>query len=298
MDGIGTVLGLCMLSHYAAASLLFGSALGRMMLADAGPMTMALIDAGLRRILCGAALLAMITAVVMVPLQTWSMAGDWSSVTDPGLLGTVMRDTAFGRAWSVHLVLALVVCVAALIIRAAAGRWFLLASTTLLVASLGFIGHAAMEPGWVGILHSLNHAVHLLAAGAWLGGLIPLAALLTARQAGLPSGEVATALRRFSGYATVAVVIVLVSGAVNVAMIAGKAGKLVASFYGEVLTVKLVLIAVLIIQAIANRYWFLPVMAKDPAVASRRLAWGVSSELVVGFLVLAAAVVLGTSAPP
>ena len=42
-----------------------------------------------------------------------------------------------------------------------------------LLASLGLVGHAAMQTGAEGVLHRGNHAVHLLAAGAWIGGLVP-----------------------------------------------------------------------------------------------------------------------------
>ena len=37
-----------------------------------------------------------------------------------------------------------------------------------------------MQTGAEGVLHRVNHAVHLLAAGAWIGGLVPFTLCLRA----------------------------------------------------------------------------------------------------------------------
>ena len=57
-----------------------------------------------------------------------------------------------------------------------------------LLASLGLVGHAAMQTGAEGVLHRMNHAVHLLTAGAWLGGLIPFAMCLRAYERAISGG--------------------------------------------------------------------------------------------------------------
>ena len=49
------------------------------------------------------------------------MADDWSAATDPGTIVAVLTDTAFGRVWIVHLVLAAALVVAA--VRTAARAW-------------------------------------------------------------------------------------------------------------------------------------------------------------------------------
>ncbi len=89
----------------------------------------------------------------------------------------MLGDTAFGHAWAAHLALA--AALVAVVVFAPRGRW---AATSLasaaVLASLGLVGHAAMQTGAEGLLHRLNHAVHLLAAGAWIGGLIAFAMCL------------------------------------------------------------------------------------------------------------------------
>lgn len=295
MADVAVLLGVCMLLHYAAALMLFGIVLARAMLRSAGEAAMAAIDGRLRRLVCGAALLALLTAVAFVPLQTRSMAGDWPSVLDPDAVATVLFGTAFGKAWDAHLIFAIA---AAALAFGSSGRW-LLAAAALLLVSLAMVGHAAMDEGLLGVAHRLNHAVHLLAAGTWLGGLAPLA-LITAKRRGADpgSGSHAAILRRFSGYATLAVVLVLASGVVNTLIIAGNVRRLFATPYGEVLLAKLTLVAVMVALATANRYLLLPRFADESRAAARRISLSILAEIVLGAAVVLAAVILGMTAPP
>jgi len=48
----------------------------------------------------------------------------------------------------------------------------------LLLLSLGWVGHAVEGQGATKLVHEINQMLHLLAAGLWLGGLLPLAWLL------------------------------------------------------------------------------------------------------------------------
>ena len=52
-------------------------------------------------------------------------------------------------------------------------------ASALVVASLGLVGHAAMDSGVAALLREINHAVHLTTAGLWVGGLVPLALVLS-----------------------------------------------------------------------------------------------------------------------
>ena len=48
----------------------------------------------------------------------------------------------------------------------------------VLLISLAGVGHSQIEEGVAGIVHVVLDAAHLLAAGAWLGGLVPLGYIL------------------------------------------------------------------------------------------------------------------------
>ncbi len=94
-----------------------------------------------------------------------------------------------------------------------------MAAAAGLLALLGLIGHAGATPGLTGGIHLASDMVHLLSAGAWLGGLPALAMLLMAqaRRSQKPGwGAIATdATHRFSRLGIICVAVLLASGVVN-----------------------------------------------------------------------------------
>ena len=95
-----------------------------------------------------------------------------------------------------------------------------LASAALL-ASLGLVGHAAMQTGAEGVLHRANHAVHLLAAGAWLGGLIAFAMCLRAYDRDDLRRDAVQAMTGFSFWGQLVVAAIVLTGLVNIALTSG-----------------------------------------------------------------------------
>ena len=145
-----TALALCRFAHFLAAMLTFGMS-AYLWLYASERLRLALSPA-VRRLAIVASLVALITAIAWLALESALMADDWSAAIDPDQIGAVLTDTAFGRVWAMHLALA-----AALVAVVAFGprtRW---AATSLvsamLLASLGLVGHAAMQTGAEGVLH-------------------------------------------------------------------------------------------------------------------------------------------------
>jgi len=92
-----------------------------------------------------------------------------------------------------------------------------LASAFGLTAAIAWTGHAGSGVGELGVLQLAADVLHLIAAAAWLGGLVSLALLLTAarRHDGLAWASVARdATRRFSTLGIVSVGIILATGMV------------------------------------------------------------------------------------
>ena len=58
-------------------------------------------------------------------------------------------------------------------------RWVGLAISACVLGSLAWAGHGGATPGRPGDLHLTADILHLLAAGAWVGSLVPLALLLS-----------------------------------------------------------------------------------------------------------------------
>jgi copper resistance protein D len=151
----------------------------------------------------------------------------------------------------------------------------------------------------------VSDAAHLLAAGAWLGGLVPLGFILLDYSWGerQPIVDVERVLLRFSSMGYVAVATLIVSGLVNSWFLVGSVSSLLKTPYGQILLGKLTLFAAMLALAAANRFWLVPRMIEtrdgsaEPAVWLGRLRHHVVGEQFVGLLVLLAVSVLGTMRP-
>jgi copper resistance protein D len=289
-----TALVVCRLLHFAATMLLFG----------AGGFLWALAPAGLARELAGpvrrmagaAIVVAAVTALAWLALEAGQMGEGWGDSVNPDTLSAVAFETAFGRIWLWRIGLALVLLGAL-----ASGRhdcWPLIVpASALLLASLGLVGHATMETGTIGALHRLNHAVHLLCAGAWLGGLPPLVFCLARYRDPRLRPEAGLALRRFSGLGHFVVALVVLTGVVNAALTLGRWPTDFPSPYQALLAAKVVVVAAMIALALVNRYVLAPRIKGEAGAALRAIAINSIAEVGLGIAVLALVSVFGTLAP-
>lgn len=112
----------------------------------------------------------------------------------------------------------------------------------LAVGSLAAAGHAAaIRPPWLGIGVD---SVHLIAAGLWAGGILALATL---RPPDGWRGPAARALlTRFSTVAIPAFVVTVASGALRGVQEIGQWSELVTSAYGQVLSVKVLVVLAMV----------------------------------------------------
>jgi copper resistance protein D len=263
-----TALAFCRFAHFLAAMLTFGAsaylwlyAPGRLMLA---------LSPAVRRLALVASVVALITAMLWLALESAAMADDWGAAIDPATIGAVLTDTAFGHAWAAHLVLA--AALVAVVVFGPRGRWAATAvASGALLASLGLIGHAAMQTGAEGILHRANHAVHLMAAGAWIGALVPFAMCLGAYERGDLRREAVSAMARFSFWGHFIVAAIVLTGTVNIALTSGRPPIPPDTPYRALLDVKIVVVAIMIVLAIVNRYALVPrLKASADALATMR----------------------------
>ena len=239
----------------------------------------------MRRLALIASLVALITAIAWLALESASMADDWSAAVDPEQIGAVLTDTAFGHAWALHLVLA-----AALVAVVAFGpraRW---AATSLasaaLLASLGLVGHAAMQTGAEGVLHRANHAVHLMTAGAWIGGLVPFAMCLRAYERDDLRKDAVRAMAGFSFWGQLIVAAIVLTGVVNIALTSSHAPIPPTTPYRALLVAKIIIVAIMISLALFNRFVLAPRL-KTSANALATLRATSAAEVALGCVVVA-----------
>jgi len=261
----------------------------------------AALDATFARVTRVASLIALLSALAIIPFVAAEMAGSNAAALDPGTWHTVLGATQFGHAWCWHLVFAAALVAVSFVPR---GRWQARAATLaalLLLSSLGWVGHAAMDMGG-GTMHELNQMTHLTAAGLWLGGLLPLGMLL--RRAVSVEGTAYAPLARealphFSQIGYVAVAMLMLTGTVNSVMLVGSFPAMVETPYGRLLLVKIVLFLAMIGLAFINRFRLLPRLS-DAALASasmQTLCRSVIAEQALGLAILGVVSVLGTWPP-
>jgi putative copper resistance protein D len=267
------------------------------------------ISGRLARLAWGSLVLAVLTGLATLMVQAASMGE--RSLTDlwsDDLVATVLLDTDFGHVWLVRLALVVLLAVALRPpdFRTPVPAWrrgAALALAVAYVAALAFAGHAAAGEGTEGVIHETADALHLIAAAAWLGALVPLAIVLgAAKDTGDSStlGVALAATRRFSTLGIASVGTVLATGIVNTFELTGSWAALSGTVYGRLLLVKIALFLAMLAIAAVNRMRLTPRLVAGGAMAGqavRQLRANALTEAVIGALILLIVAVLGTLPP-
>jgi putative copper resistance protein D len=226
-----------------------------------------------------------------------------------GLPWTVLTQTTFGDAWMLRLetvaVLAVLLLAHDFVREGVAKRVIDIVCVMLaaaFAASIAWTGHAAAMEGLDGAIHLTSDALHLAAAGAWLGALWPFALLLgAAGRAGDPGAAAVAceATRRFSVLGMISVAAILATGVINTWEILGTAAFSVGTDYNRLLLVKIGLFIVMVTIAAYNRQRLTPRLhgAHDNRAATRQLQRNSLTEAGLGLLILAIVAVLGRMTP-
>lgn len=231
------------------------------------------------------------------------------NLASQGVLWTVLTQTDFGNDWLLRFVLACVLgglFVHFLSAKGATSLW-LKAVTVILAAAfvgtLAFAGHAIGGQGVEGILHPAADVLHLIAAAAWAGALVPLALLLTMSgrdAAGLAVARTATL--RFSTLGIASVATLLFTGIVNGRYLAGSIPALVGTDYGRLLLIKIALFLGMVGVAAVNRWRLTPKLVQNASItlaqdARRQLCRNAAVEASISAVIIVIVAVLGTLPP-
>jgi copper transport protein len=199
-------------------------------------------------------------------------------------------STSYGRTvWAALVALALAGL--ALAARGGLARMAAVAALLAAAAALALSGHAsAAAPQWL-----MRPAVflHSAAVAVWIGALAPLGLALKRGEPGA-----AAALRRFSMVIPAVVGPLVVAGGILTFVQVERPAALIDTAYGQVLSVKLALLAGLFALAAYNR-WRLtgPVAVGDPS-ATRRLARTIAAETAIAIAIFAAVAMWRFTPPP
>ncbi len=270
-------------AHFAALFVLFGAALFGLY-TGASPL-----DPWLARVLRLAALAALLSALAWWYVLTALLIDDLADALRADALAAVLLDTEFGRVWQLRLVLLM-----ALIVMAALrlSHTKIAAVAGLALVTLAGIGHSA-QAGIPEELATGAKAAHFLAAGAWLGGLVPLGYVLRRAVAGEAEWAALArrALPRFSSMGYFAVSLILLSGIALAWSHVESLAALTGTAYGRTLIAKVLLFLLMVAIALRNRYRL------EPAGSLAALARSVALEQTVGAAILIVAALLANLPP-
>ncbi|HEY1015974.1 MAG TPA: CopD family protein [Herpetosiphonaceae bacterium] len=267
------------------------------------PATLATLAAAVRRQTLAGAALSFVAGALFLVSQAATAAGvSWGAA-----LGSPLLELLGGRT-GVFIAIRIICALAlgALVLRAPADpggwvrRWQLaLPISALLLLTWSLTGHgAALASGRVPAIAA--DWIHLAATGAWIGGFMPLLALIRHQRANgdLPLADV---VRRFSRLAIGCVALLTLTGAYASLVHIGGLEVLTATTYGRALLAKLAIFGGLLLAGALQVLVFSPRLRRgaqgSPEAAGGRMGLVVRGEIVGAALVLAAAGLMTSVAP-
>jgi putative copper resistance protein D len=297
--------------HYVAVTTLAGASLFPLYAHPRGDARQPIaLTRRIQTVLFIAANVGLLSGILWFIFTVANMSGTFEGVLDREMLSTVLGETSFGNVWITRLVLSVIMIVVIWnrFDSTSGPRWDVIAQVlaAALLISLAGVGHSQVEEGIAGTVHVVSDAAHLLAAGAWLGGLVPLALILVAYNRDREitrETDLDQVLMRFSGMGYLAVATLFGSGLVNSWYLVGTVTGLLTTQYGQLLLAKFALFAGMLLLAVINRFWLVPSMSKARANGGRSSVWTgrlrthVLGEQLLGLMVILIVSVLGMIRP-
>ncbi len=263
----------------------------------------------MRRLLAVAVVLGVTVSVLGVLLQGASAAGVslWSS-----LQSTILRDTIesrFGEVWGLRAIDWLLLGGLLLITGRWPARWLLVLvglGAAYLAATPALAGHASIQ-GPTAVFFP-SDVLHVLAASVWVGGIACLLYALPGATGRLEGPErsrlLLATLARFSPLALGAVVVIAATGVIQAYIDVRTVSGLLHTTYGQLIVVKVVLLASLIALGWVNRGRVIPTLERVVGAGRAPSGIGVlarrtmSGELALMLCVFGVTAALIGYAPP
>ena len=227
--------------------------------------------------------IALIATLLGFSLRGANLTGDASGLMDLEMLG-LLWSTPVGTAIALRLsglgvlIVGLFMARGGIVLSALGG--------VVAVWSFGHIGHISDRGSAV---LDVALTLHLITVAIWIGILMPLQRL--ARETATYA-EAAKVGHRFGLVASFTVPALIVAGGYMSYTLVGSIPALIQTGYGQALIIKVLLVAILLGLAAANKLRFMPRLKVGDASAAKHLTKSISIEWVVVVLVLAVTAVL------
>lgn len=234
----------------------------------------------------GFASLGICATILVFSLRGANLTGDASGMIDLEMLG-LLWSTPVGTALALRLV-GLALLILGLFI-GPLGLWVSVFGGVMAIWSFDHVGHVSGRDLTV---LDIALTLHLLAVAFWIGIMTPLKRMASAAATYPIAAQVG---HRFGQIASVAVPLLILAGAYMGYVLVGSVAALLGTGYGQILIVKVALVAVLLGLAAANKLRFIPDIQAGDARAAGHLAQSITIEWVVILLILGTTAVLTTN---
>ena len=280
--------------HVAASLSVFGAITGHAILvprsrASEDTRSDRTIGPALVRLVRVSLVVAVAAGIVWLLAEAAYISGSHRLGGGLALLGPVLGETNFGRLLIARLAL---LVLAAILFGDGQRRgraWVATVPAAIATVLQAGLGHGAAMGGVEGIALAITLALHLTAAGLWLGGLMPLLMVVTTASL----SEAHRAARRFSVLGAVCATVLAVTAGVQGALLIGSVRAFVNTDYGRVAAGKLVLFLVLLVIAARNCFRLTPGLVGPSGARSKiELGRAIIGEAVIGGAVILLASVL------
>ena len=251
-----------------------------------GGLLLPRIDHRLVRLASLGALAWLVALLAQVPLTVSELLGrPLTDSLDPQIVVALLTQTQLGQILIAQIALVAFVALLGWAILGRVTAAIVLALAATAAGLTGLMGHSGLHSGHTSA--SISLAIHLLAVGVWVGGLIAVCSHV----ARYPD-DAALAIRRFSTLALVCVIVLAESGLLNASLRVDGVASLITTAYGTLILAKATLLAALIVFGWRQRRHVVPT---GDGVSLVRFA---SYEVLLMGIALGISVALSRTAPP
>lgn len=247
-----------------------------------------------RRFGLASAVALLVCAVARLVLQTLALHGSW----DMTGARHALSGSVWGIGWQLQAAGALVAAVL-LGIRSRASLRYALIPALAIVVSASLSGHPVAVPGAAPLAVTLD-AIHILAAGGWLGALAVVVPVVMPGARVIPRDARPEILRRlligFTPVALASAALLVLSGAIGAWLQMGGISPLFASGYGRLLLLKIAVLFAIAGLGMLNWRRIVPGIASDEGVTRLRASAG--AELTLAVVALLVTAILTATTPP
>jgi putative copper resistance protein D len=249
----------------------------------------------------------LLTGFAWLALVAMSISGQTLSNE---ILKIVWTQTQFGTVWKWRLIFWLVAAVITTFFYFSKSQttfqkflvWLQLSFSGALLGSLAWAGHGQETSIW----HLFADVLHLLVAGFWPTGLLPLALLLRKlRRTSEPAKKlpIAALVRRFSVLSLGSVTLLAATGFINSWFLVGSFSDLLEQPYGRWLLVKIILFCFAVAIGAVNLLRLKPrlkiknAQMQNVEATAVQLQFNVQAELFFGIAIVIVVAILGILPP-